>query len=134
MFGYSVSGNSIRRPEGSSAKDILSFTFRSRSSYFGPSASTSGRLHPNIEVLVKEAEERHDAHQAAALSHPVSQNINLTTVRQYGNQPTASTTTDNDTPTAGHFICWYHRRYDDNARKCSQGCQYQSKNCIIGCV
>ena len=97
-------------------------------------SSLSDTDNRNIEVLVKEAEERHDAHQAAALSHPVSQNINLTTVRQYGNQPTASTTTDNDTPTAGHFICWYHRRYGDNARKCSQGCQYQSKNCITGCV
>ena len=87
-------------------------------------SDTDGR---NIEILVKEAEERNDAHQAAALSHPVSQNINLTTVRQHGNQPTASTTTNNDTPTAGHFICWYHSRYDDNARKCSQSCQYQSK-------
>ena len=88
----------------------------------------------NIEVLVKEAEERHDAHQAAVLSHPVSQNVNLTIALQHGNEPTASTTTNNDTPTAGHFICWYHRRYGDNARKCSQGCQYQSKNCITGCA
>ena len=48
-------------------------------------SSLSDTDNRNIEVLVKEAEERHDAHQAAALSHPVSQNINLTTVRQYGN-------------------------------------------------
>ena len=71
-------------------------------------SSLSDTDNRNIEVLVKEAEERHDAHQAAALSHPVFQNSKLTTVRQYGNQPTASTTTDNDTQTAGHFISWYH--------------------------
>ena len=85
--------------------------------------SSGSQLTRDIEVLVKEAEERHDAHKAA-LSHPVSQTINLTTIRQHGNQPTASTTTNNDTPTAGHFICWYHRRYGDDARNCSQDCQY----------
>ena len=45
-------------------------------------SSLSDTDNRNIEVQVKEAEERHDAHQAASISHPVSQNINLTTVRQ----------------------------------------------------
>ena len=71
-------------------------------------SSLSDTDNRDIEVQVKEAKERHDAHQAAALSHQVSQTINLTTIRQHGNQLTASTTTNNDTPTAGHFICWYH--------------------------
>lgn len=83
----------------------------------------------DTDELIKEAEQRHNAHHAASQLRPsTTMTTDITAVRRRplttDRQPAAASTATVSEP----FICWYHRNHGDKAQKCSEGCQYSSKS------
>lgn len=75
-----------------------------------------------INDLVTEAEQRYNATKAATSSQPKY----VTAIGLKADQ------TPSDSTSISSFICFYHKRFGNNARKCLEGCQYQSKNLLSG--
>ena len=94
----------------------------------------------DMDDLVNEAEQRHNAHNSATHQGPAA----ITAIQRRPAVPANTDITTNQRrpsrPVDKHaratltepFICWYHLRHGDNAQRCSPGCQYQSKNSAGG--
>ena len=92
----------------------------------------------SIQELLTEAEHRHTADYAATRLRPTTPKVTEVTAihHQRSNHVRHSTVPTStaqlpcrlssaprqaDKP----YICWYHRRHEDAARNCSEGCKYK---------
>ena len=88
----------------------------------------------DIQMLMEEAQQRHEAHTAAR--RPPSNRFGSSDVSAV-HRPRQSS---ENTPfvkngfSPENFVCWYHRRFGDNARKCLKDCNYKPKNSSAGCA
>lgn len=94
----------------------------------------------DIEELMAAAEQLHIAHQAATKPSSLpSPSVDITAIRE--RSAPSPKPSDSQRPrhqlgshVTGPFICWYHRRFGNDALKCSPNCQFQPKNFTGGCA